>query len=80
MATTSPSPVIAVIVAVCRSTPLAKLHSHPVSFALSLPIARLSLMLGYFIRVGSCQTNPLLPPSSRCSMTTSSPSPSQLLN
>ncbi len=36
-------------------------------------------MLENFRRVGSCQTNPLLPPSSRCSMTTSTPSPSQLL-
>src|SRR4051794_37391618 len=36
-------------------------------------------MLEYLIRVGSCQTYPLLPPSSRCSTTSSQPSPSQLM-
>src|SRR4051794_22120167 len=80
VATTSRSPVIALIVAVCRFTPLAKLHSHAVSLALSLPTGLLSLTLPYLIRVGSCQTKPLLPPSSRCSRTTSRPRPSQVLN
>ena len=39
----------------------------------------MNLTLVYFSRVGSCQTKPLLPPSSRCSITTSQPRPSQLL-
>src|SRR6476619_5773603 len=72
VATTSRSPVIALMVAVCRLTPLAKLQSQAVSLALSLPTGRLSLTLPYFTRVGSCQTKLLVPPSSRCSMTTSS--------
>ena len=80
LATISPSLVRAVMVAVCRLTPVAKLASQAVSLALSRPTGRLSLTLAYLIRVGSCQTKPLLPPSSRCSMTTSTPSPSQLLN
>ena len=36
-------------------------------------------MFVYLIRVGSCQTEPLFPPSSRCSRTISTPRPSQLL-
>ena len=51
VATFSPPMVMAVMVAVCRSTRFAKLHNQAVSFALSLPTARLSLMLGYLIRV-----------------------------
>ncbi len=71
---------LAEIVAVCRFTPVAKLASQAVSLALSLPTGRVSLTLPYLIRVGSCQTKLLFPPSSRCSITTSQPRPSQLLN
>src|SRR4249920_1433615 len=78
--TFSRSPVMAMMVAVCRLTPFAKLEIQAVSLALSLQTGRLSLTLLYLIRVGSCQTNPLFPPSSRCSITTSRPSPSQVLN
>ena len=75
-----------------RATEEAKRHAIPKVVSLlflllssmtalvSLLIGRLSLMLEYLTRVGSCQTRPLLPPSSRCSITTSTPSPSQLLN
>src|SRR3954469_18397944 len=56
------------------------LASQEAIFSVSLPRGRVSLMFGYFSRVGSCHTDMLLPPSSRVSMTTSAPRPSQLLN
>lgn len=79
-ATTVPSTVIALMCAVFRAAPLIMPDSQAVTFSVSLVTGRLSLMLEYLIRDGSCQTYPLLPPSSRCSMTTSQPRPSQLLN
>src|SRR3954454_6319620 len=56
------------------------LASQLAIFSVSLPSGLVSLMFGYFSRVGSCHTDMLLPPSSRVSMTTSAPRPSQLLN
>ena len=68
------------MVAVLRLTPAAIPENHLVILALSLVTGRDSLTLEYLIRDGNCQTIPLLPPSSRCSITNSAPSPSQLLN
>src|SRR3954454_6649680 len=56
------------------------LASQLAIFSVSLPSGLVSLMFGYFSRVGSCHTERLLPPSSRVSITTSAPRPSQLLN
>ena len=52
----------------CGSTPLAMPTNHSAILSLSRPTGRESLTLVYLIRLGSCQTKPLLPPSSRCSM------------
>src|SRR5258705_4068999 len=79
-ATVLPSALFAEITAVIGCTLCSALVIQVVSFWLSGPTGRVSLMLLYFIRVGSCQTIMLLPPSSRCSSTTSRPKPSQLLN
>ena len=79
-ATTVSSAVIAEITMVVGLTPLIMLANQDVRCLLSSPIGRVSLTLVNFIRVGSCQIIALLPPSSRCSMTISQPSPSQLLN
>src|SRR3954454_19581247 len=56
------------------------LASQLAIFSVSLPSGLVSLMFGYFSRVGSCHTERLFPPSSRVSITTSAPRPSQLLN
>ena len=61
-------------------TPLIMLANQVVSCFESSQIGLLSLTLLNFILVGNCQTIPLFPPSSRCSMTISAPRPSQLLN
>src|SRR6476620_1201964 len=79
-ATTRSSMVIAEITMVVGLTPFIIPANHWVSFLLASQIGRLSLTLVNFILVGNCQTMALLPPSSRCSMTISQPSPSQLLN
>src|SRR5262249_46316002 len=79
-ATTVPPRLRASMVAVLRLTPAAIPENHWAIFALSGLTGRDSLTLEYLMRVGSCHTQPLLPPSSRCSMTNSQPSPSQLLN
>ncbi len=65
--------------AVRRLTPVVMLANHSMILVVSGPSGRLSLMFVYFRRVGSCHTWPLNPPSSRCSSTTSTPRPSQLL-
>ena len=79
-ATVVPSALFAEITAVIGCTLCSALVIQVVNLWLSGPTGRVSLMLLYFIRVGSCQTIMLLPPSSRCSSTTSRPRPSQLLN
>ena len=79
-ATIVPSAVIALIVAVLGSTPLTMLANHRAIFMVCPLSGRESFTFGYFSRDGSCQTMPLLPPSSRVSSTTSMPRPSQLLN
>jgi len=50
------------------------------TFAVSALTGRVSFTLVYFIRPGSWWTKALLPPSSRCSITTSTPIPSQAVN
>jgi hypothetical protein len=60
--------------------PEAMSANHLAIFSVSRPRGRVSVMLGYLSRVGSCQMKALLPPSSRDSITTSQPSPSHVLN
>src|SRR5690349_13593628 len=79
-ATVVPSTVFAEINAVIGSTLCSALVIQVVNLWLSGPTGRVNLILLYFIRVGSCHTIMLLPPSSRCSSTTSRPKPSQLVN
>src|SRR5215470_10571328 len=85
-ATIVPSAVLAWICPVLRPSverrvpPVTILVNHLATFSVSLVSGLDSLMFGYLILLGNCQTKPLLPPSSRCSITTSAPSPSQLLN
>src|SRR5262249_40512958 len=54
--------------------------SHLDTFSESLSPRRVSLMFVYLGRTGSWGMNSLLPPSSRCSSTASTPSPSQPVN
>src|SRR6478735_1470896 len=54
--------------------------NHLAMTSVSRPSGRDSLMVEYFSFVGICQMKLLLPPSSRVSMTTSTLSPSQLVN
>src|SRR5215831_3778422 len=79
VATTVSSLLFTWMVAVHRLTPPVMLANHFAIFAVSGPSGRVNLTLEYFNRVGSCQTKVLFPPSSRCSITTSQPRPSQLL-
>src|SRR6476646_9845602 len=71
VATTSSPPVIALMLAVLGSSEFAMLANQAFTLTVFLHSGRVSLMLEYLIRVGSCHTKDLLPSSSRCSRTTS---------
>lgn len=71
------SSVIATIRAVVRAGVPDIFANQAATFAVSALTGRVSLTLVYFIRPGSWWMKALLPPSSRCSMVTSTPIPSQ---
>lgn len=79
-ATVDPSARNAAICAVGRVMPVASEEIQAATFAVSGVRGRVRRMVENVTRVGSCQTKPLLPPSRRCSTSTSEERPSQPLN